>query len=369
MKKILFIFCFLLITLSNFAQSSTYYQIKNDTIRIKKTVKPTIGNVLVCIDTFGDYVTAPFTASAWGLNGNSGTTGANFLGPTSNDSLVFRILGCGGGCPRSLAGFVDDHNSSTAFGESALNSQTTGVNNSGFGINSLSSITTGSYNVGLGTGLQYTTTGSYNIAVGYNSAVNNITGSRITCIGNASGVTTDGLSDAMAFGERALVGCSHCGVFGDSSEVHYWGIGTGTPNNYFTDAYQSGLVLFHTQFALIDSSQGAGKVLVSNANGLATWSNLGGIIVLDSVAVASGPNPQPAVNSNMIVISSGQLSSGCVLTMPAGVTGNYLNFQIPGGSNAFSYSGANTGTIRAEKATMIKAGQPVTFYNVNGNWY
>src|ERR1017187_4586259 len=39
-----------------------YYPINADTIRIKSTVAPTVGNVLVAIDTFGDYVTGTTAA-------------------------------------------------------------------------------------------------------------------------------------------------------------------------------------------------------------------------------------------------------------------------------------------------------------------
>ena len=91
MKKTVFIAIFFFAQIVVFAQALHPYNIKADTIRIKKSVTPTVGNVLTCIDTLGDYVTAPASGggSGWSLTGNAGLLSNNYIG--TNDSAVFYI--------------------------------------------------------------------------------------------------------------------------------------------------------------------------------------------------------------------------------------------------------------------------------------
>jgi hypothetical protein len=61
----------------------------------------------------------------------------------------------------------------SAFGISALNSNTTGIQNSAFGIGALSSNTTGNYNSAFGMSALYSnTTGNYNLAFGVDALYN-----------------------------------------------------------------------------------------------------------------------------------------------------------------------------------------------------
>ena len=56
MKRILFIL--LALPFFSIGQVKNYVEMRADTVRIKKDVTPSVGNTLVCIDTFGDYVTS-----------------------------------------------------------------------------------------------------------------------------------------------------------------------------------------------------------------------------------------------------------------------------------------------------------------------
>lgn len=72
MRKLIYLL--LLFPALAFSQAQTEYQIKNDTVQIKKSVTPAVGNMLVCVDTFGDYVTVQGFAGALDSVATSGAT-------------------------------------------------------------------------------------------------------------------------------------------------------------------------------------------------------------------------------------------------------------------------------------------------------
>ena len=107
-------------------------------------------------------------SSGWGLNGNSITTNTNFIGTTNDQPLNFKVNNTAAG---QIANSVVRN---TAFGISALASNTTGTSNTAIGARALTINTSGSNNTALGvdagpgsgfTGLSNTT------AIGYNAKV------------------------------------------------------------------------------------------------------------------------------------------------------------------------------------------------------
>lgn len=166
----------------------------------------------------------------------------------------------------------------TALGEDALKSLTDGRwHNSSFGSRSMSNCTGCQNNTAVGShALFYTstgisnsvlghsamlnnTTGSNNVAVGNSGLSSNITGNNNTALGSSANVSSGDLSNATAIGANAIVSSSNSLVLGSGANV---GIGTSSP------AAKLDVV---GNVKITDGTQGVGKVLTSDANGLAIW--------------------------------------------------------------------------------------------------
>jgi hypothetical protein len=92
----------------------------------------------------------------------------------------------------------------TAEGQQALHSLTSGIGNSAFGWRSLFSVTTASYNTGLGGGTLALDTGEANTATGVASLILNTTGTRNTANGAAAMVWNNDGHDNAAIGYFSL---------------------------------------------------------------------------------------------------------------------------------------------------------------------
>ena len=150
----------------------------------------------------------------------------------------------------------------TATGARSMENTTTGGGNTASGHGSLFLNTTGVENAAFGNrAIRNGTTSSYNTAVGSSTMLTNTKGNNITVLGYGADVGSDSLENATAIGANAVVAKSHSMVLGDSVNV---GIGTTMPDTTF---HVVGKVKIE------DGTQGAGKVLVSDANGMATWSD------------------------------------------------------------------------------------------------
>ena len=147
-----------------------------------------------------------------------------------------------------------------AIGNAALNANTSGVGNVALSDGALTANTTGIFNTATGlTGLSGNTIGNYNTASGYRSLESNVSGSNNTAMGYGTNVTSGNLSNATAIGANAIVGASNSLVLGNNANV---GIGTSTPTAKLDIA---------GNIKITDGTQGANKVLTSNATGVATW--------------------------------------------------------------------------------------------------
>ena len=246
----------------------------------------------------------PGSLSAWGLTGTTGTVdGVNFFGTADFVPLNFRVNNL-------KAGRIDIPTWSTFFGYQAGN-VTTGLHNTAFGDWSLLFNTTGADNTSVGvTALQSNTTGSNNTAVGKNALQTNTTGSNNTAIGNGAGVSSGALTNATAIGNNAVVGASNSLVLGDNANV---GIGTSIPTAKLEIA---------GQIKITGGNPGAGKVLVSDANGLAQWAN-----ITDKIAFHAGTNPNPNPQS---------ISANVITTVAFGQGINWFNHGL--GYNTANYS-------------------------------
>lgn len=176
----------------------------------------------------------PSGGGGWSLTGNSGTTaGTNFIGTTDNVDLVFKRNGL-------LSGRIGSEN--TYFGNGSGSSRTSGVSNAFFG---------------QGAGY-FNTTGSSNTFIGDQSGASNTTGSNNIYIGNQSGVFSTTLSNRIIINS-----ITHATVATDTVESLIYGIQSATVSDQ--------KLRVNGKFQINDATQGSGKVLTSDANGVGSW--------------------------------------------------------------------------------------------------
>jgi|GEM_PF-3142991 len=251
--------------------------------------------------------------AGWALTGNS-VSGSDFIGTTNSEELRFKVndqqrlkLRLDGGIVPSmsydaiaignnalangyspfdsygqaiaignnaLASYIGKDGPSLAIGESTLELTTTGIGNVAVGNYVLQDNTTGEENTGLGTGAFYNnTTGSQNTAIGRGVLYTNTTGAHNTALGFNADVSSGNLTNATAIGSRAEVGASNSMVLGSIGGVNSAtdtvkvGIGTTTP---------TARLHIVGGIRIQDGTQGANKVLTSDANGLAHWATSSG---------------------------------------------------------------------------------------------
>lgn len=148
----------------------------------------------------------------------------------------------------------------TAAGYVSLRQNSSGNNNSAFGSKALVINQSGNDNTAVGFDAMFDNiSGSSNAAVGANALRANTIGNRNTAIGYNANVSANNLTNATAIGANAIVGRDSSIVLGDAANV---GIGTSSPD-----------AKLHVigNIKMVDGNQAAGKVLVSDANGMASW--------------------------------------------------------------------------------------------------
>ena len=118
-----------------------------------------------------------------------------------------------------------------------------GTNGSAFGFSALSANSTGSNNTG----------------IGFEALKINTTGSNNTALGAGAGVSTGALSNTTAIGYQAAVSASNTIQLGNSSVTKIFA-GTGTTATFVAGGLQ-----------ITGGTLGSGKVLTSDADGVATW--------------------------------------------------------------------------------------------------
>jgi hypothetical protein len=219
--------------------------------------------------------------------------------------------------------------SNNAIGNGALGALTTASNNIGIGAISGSRLTTGANNIYIGssagtyfgTGYDSNTTGRNSVLIGFdvrpngNAETNQIVisgyngstgmvglGSNTTTIGNSA------TTRAVIYGSTSLSNLpatAASGNGGDFSLEAQDGFTTGNTNGgninltpgTATGTGTAGIVKVNGQIQITGGNPGAGEVLVSDANGLATWSAPTGITTM--AAIGSTPNANGATISGV----------------------------------------------------------------------
>ncbi len=217
--------------------------------------------------------------------GNFTLTGSSNVGIGTNamQSLTNGIQNVAVG-PRAMESTTSGQRNS-AFGMESLNNNTTGGLNTALGHNTLFFNQTGFDNTAVGYQALLNTTGSDNVAVGQNAGSNllanaNTTGSGNTFIGtrSGSGVAAQ-LTNATALGFEALVSASNALVLGGTgANAVNVGIGTETPAQRL---HVVGTV------QIVDGTQANGRVLTSDANGVASWQAATSVPVIANPTLAA----------------------------------------------------------------------------------
>ncbi len=197
----------------------------------------------------------------------------------------------------------------SAFGYYSLYSNSTGSSNSAFGVYSLQSNIIGSNNSAFGlNSLGANTTGSNNSVIGYYSLASNTTGSRNVAIGYQAGsFPSDSILGTTNSNNSIFIGYETKPLSSNNTNqivIGYESIGNGSNtvtlgNNDIIKTILKGnigvgltapstkLHVYATQsgaFRLEDGTQGAGYFLVSDANGVGSWSAVSSISISGSAS-------------------------------------------------------------------------------------
>lgn len=155
------------------------------------------------------------------------------------------------------------------FGTNTGFTNTNGFDNSFFGAEAGAFNTTGNYNSFFGRQAGISNTSGYaNSFFGWYAGYANTTGSYNTIMGESANVSTGILTNATAIGARSRVDCNNCMVLGSVNGINgatagvNVGIGVNSPSAKLEVA---------GQVKITGGVPGAGKVLTSDATGLASW--------------------------------------------------------------------------------------------------
>ena len=300
---------------------------------------------------------------------NTNSTGSQNVAIGGN-ALFFNTTGS----QNTAIGFNSSYNNTTgtntALGYQSLYWNTTGTNNTALGYQALLYNITGSGNVGVGHQSLFnaTASSSNNTAIGYQSLFSILENSNNnTALGYHAGhYITSGVVSATLSNWSTYIGSYTRGYVYDTTHEVVIGasaIGNGSysvtiGNDSITKTILKGnigvgialpstkLHIYGTQsgaFRLEDGTQGLNKVLVSDTNGVATWSPLSNV----GISGASGSIPK----------FTGTSSLGNSRFKDNGTTGSY---EISVNNGVYFLSGANT------YLTLDRGQSAMSFYLGNG---
>lgn len=161
-----------------------------------------------------------------------------------------------------LAANITGH-SNTATGFAAMKNNESGSQNTALGFESLFSNSKGWLNTAIGhQSMSKNVSGSGNTAIGFGSMFTNRSGYNNTLLGHIADVGVDGLNNATAIGYKAVVNASNSIQLGNASVTKIYS-GVGNNATLVTGGLQ-----------VTGGAPGIGKVLTSDASGVATWQAL-----------------------------------------------------------------------------------------------
>ena len=217
--------------------------------------------------------------------------GVNTLSKNTNGSSNIGI-----GYSALLENVSGNHN--IAIGHQPLAKATTAEQNIAIGFRALENNVSGSYNIATGTyALARNTTGQHNNAQGLNALKNNIRGNNNTAIGNGAGEWISGHNNvhlgSSTFPPDNTAELDNVVVIGNGINFPELTASSGQDNtiilgykkghnrspNIGVGTYKPDAKLHieangPTAIKIVDTNQGAGKVLTSDANGVGTWKDV-----------------------------------------------------------------------------------------------
>jgi hypothetical protein len=329
--------------------------------------------------------------------GRLGTTSTNFvIGLGSLNTTATSNYNTAVGDYTLVGNTSGDRN--VAVGYSTMYNTTTGAYNVGMGWAALNAQTTGSYNTAIGNeALKTTTTASSNVALGYNAGQNITTGSGNTFVGVQAGqyIASSGVVANATGTNSTFIGYNTYPLAdGDANEVVLAGyngtsrtVGLGSNTTVIgnsattftalmgdvavgstTDAgaYKlqvTGNTLLTGTLTVTGGTPGLGKVLTSDANGLASWSNNGGASVLSKTASYTIATTD---NANVLVFSGSTASQ--TITLPSAVTvGAGREITIKNISSVSLSIAASAGYLISDSSTTTATGLAIGIEPSN-NW-
>ena len=214
--------------------------------------------------------------SQWSLTGNAGTNPAiNFIGTTDNQPIIFKVNNQRVG----YLGTTNDRN--VSFGFSAL-VNTGSIDNSAFGVSALSKNTTGNWNVAVGAGalmentsggtntavgtqaLEYNTSGYSNVGIGRKAISANISGINNTAVGTDALQKNQG-SNNVAIGYNAL---------GNSNYNGSNNIAVGANTNFNSNINITNSIVIGNQSYVSSSNMAIiGNSSTQHIGGIVAWSS------------------------------------------------------------------------------------------------
>ena len=162
-------------------------------------------------------------------------------------------------------------NYNAAIGYRALGSNVSGQRNIAFGFYSALDMLTGSYNITIGDyALNNNINGSNNVVVGRNAGYTNLTGSRNVFIGYQAGYSESGTDKLYIDASTTAASSTSPLIYGDFAADELKINGDLEVRDDFT----------------LPTGAGSGRILTSDANGKASWSNPGAVSLGDTTQVS-----------------------------------------------------------------------------------
>lgn len=318
----------------------------------------------------------------WGLNGNSGNSASNFIGTTGSVDFVVKTdaaerlrLNAGGGGNMELNGnnfrITDTVNQLTIAIDDSIGAKAARLTS----VTGTSQYTAAVGSFGISLFHTHLTNGQLDgflSIVDYeNSLVRSPGNGRSLFISNTNSENILSIRDSVSARDVSVISSSDSvitlltnysskvklvdnAMLGIYSDVQKWKIDS------------NGLAHFNS-VKITDGTQGAGKVLTSDANGLASWGHLSRITHFDSIAIIGDTVIIPN-HTETIIVSSGAVTDA-VWSFPTGVDGDELFINNTQNITTLTIIGTGTGTISAAKKALARFASNSHYDCVGGNWY